>query len=390
MERASTRAFLFLSANTPWVYALAEALSAHDAVTAIRFFDWANYRRLKPQWPEQSSAVRRLMVTLPPGYAGSVEPVFRPYVGAIVGRERARLRRATGQEPIVVCPYPYLAPWVRSVPAENVVYYNLDDYVLYEPSRATRTTRLEDEFICRAHLSVCLSIHQVRTLQARHPEAAGRIVHFPLGVVEEFLNPDPGRVPLPNTVGYVGNLTNRVDWPFVERVATLIPEAIFHIVGKLDALETGAKIAGWLEARARVLRLTNVVYEGAVPQAAVRDHYWRYAVNWMPYAMDHPFNIAACPTKIMDALASGRPFLVTDIPEVRLYPERLCVARTPEEAAEGLRALLSGAGQHDAKGQIAYAAKQTWSHRADEFRRSLDAAEADSVTAAGAVAAARH
>lgn len=361
------RAFLFLSANTPWVYALAQALAAHGRAAAVGFYDCANYCRLNPQWPEESSPVRRRMVKLPPGYAGCLEPLFRPYVQTVIGREWARLRRATGAEPIVVCPYPYLAPWVRDVPDDRLVYYNLDDYTLYDPTRAARTALLEDELIRRARLSMCLSVYQVRTLRTRHPNAAERIVHFPLGVVNDFLNPDPDGALLPNTVGYVGNLTNRVDWPLIERVATLLPEARFHIVGKLDALETGAKVAGWQEARGRALALANVVYEGAAPQAEVREHYWRYAVNWMPYRMDHPFNIASCPTKIMDALASGRPFLATDIPEVRLYPDRIHVVRTPEEAAAGLRMLIAGAGTHDARDQIGFAAMQTWEHRAKDM-----------------------
>jgi glycosyltransferase involved in cell wall biosynthesis len=254
------------------------------------------------------------------------------------------------------------------VPSEHLVYYNLDDYTLYDPARAKRTSTLEDELIQRARLTLCLSVHQVRSLQSRHVNRTDRIVHFPLGVVRELLNTEPSRPPLPGTVGYVGNLTNRVDWRFVERVATLVPEAKLHFVGRLDVPRTND--GDWQEARSRTLALPNVIYEGAVSQSAVGEHYWRYAVNWMPYAMDHPFNIASCPTKIMDAIASGRPFLATDIPEVRLYPDHIRISRTPEEAAASLKALL--AGNHNGNRQVAYAATQTWSHRAQEFLALLD------------------
>jgi teichuronic acid biosynthesis glycosyltransferase TuaH len=307
------------------------------------------------------------MVCLPPGYAGRLEPYFRPYLRSVVASECARLRRTTGAEPIVFCPYPYLAPWVRGISDQNVVYYNLDDYALYDPARAERTARLEDEIIARARLSLCLSVHQVEALRARHPRAVDRIKHFPLGVVEEFLNPEPDLPPLPQTVGYVGNLTNRVDWTFVERVARLVPDAKFHIVGKLDCASSGPKVDQWRAARTRVLELANVVYEGAVPQTKVREHYWRYAVNWMPYAIDHPFNLASCPTKIMDALASGRGFVATDIHEVRLYRDHIRIARTPEEAAENLQQILINTPTHQIIKQIAFAAGHTWAARAQEL-----------------------
>lgn len=359
------RSFLFLSTNTPWVYALAQALSVHASVTAVRFYDWANYRRIKPQWPEETSDVRRLTVTLPSGYAGRLEPLFRRTLRGIISRERAHLRCEAATEPIVVCPYPYLAPWIRSVPDQNLVYYNLDDYALYDLSRAKRTACLESELIRRARLSLCLSLHQVETLRTRHPGVTSRIKHFPLGVVDDFLNPEPSRDPLERTVGYVGNLSDRVDWTLVGRVATLVPEVTFHFIGKLEGSEGGTDATAWEEARKKALMLANVVFEGPVPQDRVREHYWRYAVNWMPYAINHPFNVASCPTKIMDALASGRPFISTDIPEVRLYPDRIAIAGGPEAAALAIRRAITG--PHNATEQVAFATKHTWAQRAETF-----------------------
>ncbi|MDQ0394786.1 glycosyltransferase family protein [Labrys monachus] len=365
---SSHRGFLVLAASTPWVYALAQSLAASGPVTAVRFYDWANYRRIKPQWPETRSDVHRVSVCMPQGYAGSLEPVFRPLMRRIIDRERVRLRRITGAEPVIVCPYPYLAPWVRHIRESAVVYYNLDDYVLYDPPRATRITALEDEFLARADLTLCLSAHQVATLQARRPDRAAHIAHFPLGVVEDFLNPAPETPPLPDAVGYVGNLGDRVDWAFVAAVAERLSATRFHIVGSLG--QNGGATQ-WETARRRALALPNVVYEGEVPQSQVREHYWRYAVNWMPYDPLHPFNIAACPTKIMDALASGRPFLSTDVPEVRLYPDRIGIVRTPDEAAQALQILLRE-GSSSAREQVAYASGHTWPHRAARLHELLE------------------
>jgi FkbM family methyltransferase len=344
-------------------------LADHAPVTAISFYDRANYRRLKPQWPETASGVNRVSIVMPPGYAGTLEPLFRPLMRTLVAREQLRLRRMAGSDPVVVAPYPYLAPWVRGVPGGHLVYYNLDEYPMYEPARKQRILRQEGELVAHAGLTVCLSAQQVKTLRARNPMHADRIRHFPLGVVEDFLNPEPQRVPLRDTVGYVGNLSDRVDWEFISSVAWLMPDAKFHIVGRLDP---EAHDSGWRAARKRTLAMPNVVYEGEVPQAEVREHYWRYAVNWMPYDTRHGFNIASCPTKIMDALASGRPFVATDIPEIRLYPDRIACVTTPDDAAAVLRRLLCGETPHDATSQVAFAAQQTWAHRSVEFRRLLD------------------
>ena len=373
--KSKTKSILVLSANTPWVYALAQSLAAHAPVTAVRMYDLANYRRLKPRWPESESAVRRVTITLPQGYAGTLEWMFRPLMRAILVYEHSHLRKLSSSSPFVVCPYPYLAPWVRSVPANRLIYYNLDEYPFYEPTRANRILRLERELIERAVLTVCLSVHQVRTLRERNPAHAFRIQHFPLGVMETFLNSSPDAPPIPNTIGYIGNLTNRVDWVLVRTVAEHMSETKFHFVGRLDEGPVGPVNGDWLHTRCRALALQNVVYEGAVPQAEVCEHYRRYAINWMPYDTTHGFNVACCPTKIMDALASGRPFLSTDIPEVRLYPDRIEIVRTADEAASILRSLLKGDYRHNPFEQVAFAAKQTWPHRALRFLDLIEDAD---------------
>lgn len=364
------RSFLALAANTPWVYALARGLVSHGDVTAVRIIDWMNNARLRPQWPETRSAVDRIVFSMPPGYAGSLEPLFRPLMRSLIDRERARLRARSGNESTVICPYPFIAPWVRHVPGDKLVYYNLDDYALYHAQRVARNEALENELIERAALTVCLSHHQVESLRRRLPHRAGHIEHFPLGVVHEFLNPAPAEPPEVDAVGYVGNMTDRVDWRLVKRVAELMPDTRFHFIGNAADGSSGAGLqhnASWTTQRAEALAMPNVVQRGPAPQHEVPHHYRRYFVNWMPYDSTHPFNIASCPTKIMDALASGRPFLCTDIPEVRTYPGHLEIASSADEAARKLRAMLAAARTHDAASQVEFARSNTWDHRAARF-----------------------
>jgi teichuronic acid biosynthesis glycosyltransferase TuaH len=369
-SRATRPSFLVLAANTPWVYALAQSLEHYGPVTAVRMIDWSNNRRLKPQWPETESGVRRVALTMPQGYAGTLEPLFRPFMRRFVDHQRTKLRETSGTEPVVICPYPFIAPWVRHIPSECLVYYNLDDYALYNPGRVDRNRALEDEMIRHAALSICLSQYQVAALQRRIPECARKVRHFPLGVVEGFINPEPDKLPVGHTVGYVGNMTDRVDWGLVRRVAQLMPDTSFHFVGDMSDGSAGAGFergSEWLQQRKLVFAMPNVLHEGPVQQRDVPLHYWKYAVNWMPYDVRHPFNIASCPTKIMDALASGRPFVSTDIPEARIYPGRVHVVSNPEDAASKLLGLLSSIQSHDARGQIEYSRTQAWPHRARQF-----------------------
>lgn len=361
--------FLFLVANTPWVYALAEALGTEYPTHATRFYDWLNYGRLRPTWNQTaSSQLMRSLKVLPPGYVGHLEPLFRPYLQWQVQQWSCQLQSTAGVFPWVVVPYPFSAPWVRHLPSDRLIYYNLDDYSHYQPSRKPQIFAQEAELVERSPLTLCLSQFQVETLQKRYPHRAAMIHHFPLGVAEDFINPDIGRAPETNTVGYIGNLIDRVDWQLIYQVAHACPDLTFVFVGGLHDFSGDTQSQPWKTERAKALALSNVRHIEKVAQSEVARYYWSFAVNWIPYDIHHSFNLASCPTKVMDGIASSRPVLSTNIPECRLYPEWIRVFYSVEEAITLLRQQLTEAatatGQEKQQQQRQFALQQTWQHRA--------------------------
>ena len=358
--------FVFLEAITPWVMELAWRMSSHGNVVGLQHYDIRSYRALKPKLRPASASFSERHSVYPPGFAGPFSPLFSPFIRNDVRRARRQLS-AGGEEPFVVCAYPYAAPWAREVPDDRLVYFNIDDYTLYFPHKAAAIEKLEDELISRARLTLCVSSHQVRKFRSRHPDSAERILHFPLGVNVEYLNAAPETPPQPDTVGYVGNLGDRVDWAFAEETILRTPELTYEFVGK----RTGNEDDAWAQRRKRVFDLPNVRYLGPVPQSEVYIYYWRSAVNWMPYDTRHPFNIACCPTKILDSLASGRSLVSSDLPECRNYPDYVQIAESPEAAADLLRKAVDRHDALDARARRDFAATNTWVHRAERLSSLL-------------------
>ena len=60
----------------------------------------------------------------------------------------------------------------------------------------------------------------------------------------------------------------------------------------------------------------------------------------IPYRIDHPFNRACNPTKIMDAMGSGRPIVATALPECSLHAQRFHVVESDDEFTAAVRAIL--------------------------------------------------
>jgi hypothetical protein len=68
--------------------------------------------------------------------------------------------------------------------------------------------------------------------------------------------------------------------------------------------------------------------------------YQTFDINLIPYLIDHPFNDACNPTKIMDAMGATRPIVATAIPECRLHPELLHVAVDHDSFLASVKAIL--------------------------------------------------
>jgi len=181
----------------------------------------------------------------------------------------------------------------------------------------------------------------------------------------------------PNVVGYVGNLIDRVDWRLVKEVAARLPEVLFVFVGYANVTSGGGQRPDWEAARDAALALPNVKQVPTVPQGKVGEYYWSFGVTWIPYATDHIFNLASCPTKIMDGLASGRPVLSTDIPECHLYPKWISIFGTVDEAVALIRAKLADVRNDRAmassREQVDFVrAEHTWDRRARQLVQWLD------------------
>ncbi len=265
-----------------------------------------------------------------------------------------------------------------------LVYYNIDDYTLYWPDSAAQVRELERAAVLAADVTVCVSRLRADELMATIPEAAGRIHHVPHGAPTPFLAdaplerpaqppPDLARLPRPY-LGYVGSLEDRVDWELLGKLSRDFPEASIVVVGRVH----DATSEPWWDACSRFLARPNVHALGWRPQADIARYYQAFDVCLIPYQTDHPFNRACNPTKIMDAMGSGRPIVATDLPECRLHAERFHVVTSDDEFAAAVREILARQSNDGRAGlRHAYALANTCHGMVE---RILDLIDTDAVT----------
>ncbi len=288
---------------------------------------------------------------------------MRP-IARSVDRWRASLPAAARTGLVMTYPY-YL--YLRDLLRPDVsVYYNVDDYALYWPRDAERTARLELKAVRESDLTICVSRSRASELRAMVPEAADRVHHVAHGAPSQFLadrpldqpaSPPADLAALPRPlIGYVGSLEDRVDWRLMDQLAVRFPAASFVVVGRKSP--PGGE--PWRADCERFLARSNVHAIGWRSQEELPGYWQAFDVNLIPYGVDHPFNRACNPTKIMDAMAASRPIVATAIPECLLHRERFDVAETAHDFISAVARILdSGSDDGRAAARLDYAAEHT-------------------------------
>jgi len=214
---------------------------------------------------------------------------------------------------------------------------------------------VEDEAIARADLLLASSALLRDDLDRR----SGRpVALLPNAVDLRRFDASVGR-PVPAdlrrghpTVGYVGALWGDwVDLDLVERVARLLPEVAFDLVGP-----AGDR---------RLPRAPNVHALGPKPQAEVPAWLQAVDVAIIPFATNR-LTAAVSPLKAWEYLAMHRPVVSTPMPDLDGVPG----VRFAYDAPSFARAIEDAAREPFPAAEVdAFLAAHTWSTRVDELCR---------------------
>ncbi|HZW32833.1 MAG TPA: glycosyltransferase [Isosphaeraceae bacterium] len=316
-------------------------LKCLDYVNAWRrgWYPWSPGCRLRQSGP----AAWDQHFVLPSGWMKRYPRMgMRPIARSI----RSWWRRLPGARRGLVMSYPQYLYLHQQLQPDVSIYYNIDDYALYWPREAERVRELERAVVRAADLTVCVSRLRAGELRAAVPEAAGRIHYVPHGAPTPFLAARPlvhpaeapadvAHLPRP-LLGYIGMMEDRVDWELMDRLSREFPRASIVVVGPRSATVAQP----WWESCARFLARPNVHVIGRRPQEMLARYYQSFDISLIPYQIDHAFNQACNPTKLMDTMGSGRPIVATALPECRLHAERVHLAEDADEFLGAVRRIL--------------------------------------------------
>jgi GT2 family glycosyltransferase len=160
-------------------------------------------------------------------------------------------------------------------------------------------------------------------------------------------------------IGYFGAIAEWFDLALVREVAKAHPDALVLLVGN-DTVGAGAALADLPN-----VRLTGEVRYEELP-------YWVHGfdVCLLPFRVI-PLTEATNPVKVYEYLAAGKPVVAVDLPEMAQFDGLVHVAAHAGGFVQAVSRALAAPG--DPAPRQAFAAGQTWQHRAEALDAALAA-----------------
>lgn len=285
----------------------------------------------------------------------------------------AQLRRSIGEvlawagckQIVSLVDHPFWYNTAAVLPNSRMVYDCMDHHEGFG-NNAESLMRLEKRLLSEAELTIATSawLNDAIAPLAKHRALirnAGEYEHFAKVPGSIYRDPQGRRV-----IGYYGAIAEWFDIDLVEAVALQNPDCSVLLIGA-DTVNSKSKLA----------KLHNVTFTGEVPYSELPYYLHGFDVCLLPFKVI-PLTLATNPVKAYEYLGAGKPIVTVALPEMVQFDGLVYVADSKEAFLKAICKVLS---QPEPASLIqqrkAFAAEQTWQHRAEALIQQVESATRD-------------
>ena len=269
------------------------------------------------------------------------------------------LRQQRFDEYTIITTTPSVSDVLSQLGARKIIYYCVDDFSEWPGMEKQLILDLEGRLLQQTDAVICTS--QVLYKKFRDYYPTHLLKH---GVdLELFSSPAPvehrclDRIPSPR-VGYFGNIDQRTDFHFIQKLALALPYVSFVFTGPTQANVSDLKMH------------PNIFFTGAIPYGELPSVVQGWDACLLPYhlnALTRNIN----PLKLKEYLATGKPVISTPLPDACELSEfvKIIEARNIAGWRNAIDEAISGQWLPDKKALGEFLANESWTRKADIFLR---------------------
>ncbi len=278
-------------------------------------------------------------------------------------RLNAALRQLDLERPLVLTTLPFVGWMVRDIPRRGLIYYCVDDFSHWPEADRDSLQAAEQDLCQEADLRLCVSQALIDRLSNFGP-----CEYLPHGVDREHFASvqwEPAAPALAEysrpRVGFFGLMYEKLNFELLTSLARALPHVSLVMVGPIVYCPE--------EFRA----LPNVHLVGAQQYQDLPKWIAGLDVLLLPYVRDGQ-TLQSSPLKLRECLASGKPIVSVDVPDVRPYSGVVRIASSADDFVRHVSSALAEVNDPSAmETRQASVAGDGWDSRAADLTHWLDA-----------------
>jgi len=275
---------------------------------------------------------------------------------------RKAIKKLDIHNPAVVNAFnPFFGIYNRGKLNESCHIYYCYDEIGHAKWMNRHGERLEAKFAQKVDAVIATSKPLLQKLSARNKH----VYLIENGVDFDLFNryASPKETPSIQIVGYTGSIDERLDFEYIEKLASLLPDVRFKFVGRI----TGDGLVKNLE------KLNNVEFEPPVDYNRLPAILSEFDLCLIPFVKNE-FTRNIYPMKINEYLAAGKLTLMTNFAALPEFDDIVFKEDSPEQAATRIRNinLLDPNIRGRIDRGIALAKSNSWASRSAGFIRIIE------------------
>ena len=277
---------------------------------------------------------------------------------SVVQTVRKKLKKLNIKKPIVVSTVPNACDYISFFNEMKVIYYCVDDFVLWPGHDKAMIRKMEDQLIKKSNILIATS----RKLRQKLSERGKPTYLLTHGVDVDLFEKVPEKehdsinnIPRPR-IGYFGLIDERSDQKLIAKLASEIKEFSFVMTGPVV---TDISLLNFH---------SNVYFTGQVPYRELPRIIKGLSALFIPYVIND-FTDAISPLKLKEYLVTGKPVISTPLAEAEIYANEIIIAKSIEEWKTALYSLLVDDFAQRKRSILAEMRNESWDIKAKQFLR---------------------
>lgn len=240
--------------------------------------------------------------------------------------------------------YPQTTNLIKySLPSKTLIYDIIDFFTSPQPKANFLLQNKKKYLLKKANLITSISSSLKRSYQKLSPFKTIHLVPqgFKLTHPLKALHPKINELKkLPNKVGFIGAISNRLDYHLLFKLIMLTPKINYIFIGPIS-FDINVSSKPIKKLTQKLFSYNNVIHIGLVPKNKIAQFINIFDIAIIPYDIKDDFNRLCYPMKLFEYFAAGKPVISTPIKELKQFPNLVFTGNNSQFWQQKIKYLLS-------------------------------------------------